>query len=549
MKTDREVLRSSLGASTVEVVYDGQDPRAHQRYSGPIVIEVDEQSSAKRAEFPSLAAFFKRSQLTTEDLQRPLLFSVNQWAFSLSAFADIAVSLRELNSCPILAMWAQRTPMADVGTTTRHRLAHFAGSKTRDERVIKALRKSGFPPESFIDPPIRHWKPAEPIVLPARLNRSSLRAWAYRGTSIGRAILQIHPDNNTPMTDAHEWPRAWVELAAHSYAYVFDQVLAAIAEYGASALLAYNGRFLHDRAAFAAAETAGIPTLYYDSGGTQSAFDLTDYPTHDWVRLQQRMLAMYENWPEDQREDLGSSWFERRRDHLDPENAGFVDAQHKGEAIDIPPGKSVVVYFSSSGDEVIELDLDWSQYFYSQEQALQTLATICREDPDVFLVVRSHPHKRRKPTLDVAQWHAAVETANPDAHLDEYSSVDSYALMNLADVVVTYGSTTGAEAAYAGKPVVVMGPSTYGYLDCATEVHDSEELRRALKLRQLPSRRDTLALGLMFTRRGFMLQHVEQLGDRRFRLAGVEFKDAPSLVQHASHWLNLRRNARLVKDR
>ena len=64
----------------------------------------------------------------------------------------------------------------------------------------------------------------------------------------------------------------------------------------------------------------------------------------------------------------------------------------------------------------------------------------------------------------------------------------SYPLMRQSDVVVTYGSTTGVEAGYAERPVIVMGPSAYDELGCAVRVRTDEELYRALQERRSGTR-------------------------------------------------------------
>ena len=52
--------------------------------------------------------------------------------------------------------------------------------------------------------------------------------------------------------------------------------------------------------------------------------------------------------------------------------------------------------------------------------------------------------------------------------------------MREADLVITYGSTSGIEAAFAHKPVIVMGPSAYNILGAATQVFNEDELRSAI---------------------------------------------------------------------
>jgi hypothetical protein len=142
-----------------------------------------------------------------------------------------------------------------------------------------------------------------------------------------------------------------------------------------------------------------------------------------------------------------------------------------------------------------------------------------------------------KPRQDFLDWEEAVARARPDLHVDPYSSIDSYELMRQADIVVTYGSTSGVEAAYARKPVILMGPSAYDELGCATRVQTPEELAAALDNRQPGRWEGAVAYGLMMKRRGFVYEYVtrDERGTRS--LAGVSFEESNSLVLHLSHIL------------
>jgi len=487
-----------------------------------------------RAEHSSVEAYLTQA-LSPEAARRVLIVTFTQWDFALGALAEIAVALRKQGSDLGLAFWTDHTPLRDPGWSSSGRLSKLLGSASRDRHAMSALKAAGVPESSFISPPLRGWKPTDRIPITTAMNRTQIRGLTYHGSPMGRAILQVHPDTETPITDTFFWSKRWLLAAARSYAYVFDQTLEAIRRGDFTAVAVYNGRFLHDRAASAAAEFAGVPVLYYDTGGIDTDFDVTDAVTHDWTDLQRRMLAMYEAWPEGERDEIGSSWFEERRQHIAPNNSLFVENQRLGESIELPPGNRVVVYFSSSGDEIAELELDWSMFIGTQEVALQLLAEECRLLPDTTLVVRSHPHMRMKPKQDLEEWLQAVDRAAPDIHLDPYSPVDSYTLMAQADLVVTYGSTTGVEAAYAGKPVIVMGPSAYDQLGCARFAATREDLRSALVDTQPGSWTAAVSYGLMMRRRGLMLEFVKRDPLRGFSLAGEYFDDAPIPVRHAGH--------------
>ena len=487
-----------------------------------------------RAEHESLEVFLKAS-LTDEQRKNVLFVSFTQWDFALAALADTATSLHQMGSDVTLGFWTNKTPMHDTGWSVNDKVAKIFASPARDQLVRDALIDFGIPKSSLAQPPIKGWQPAQPVPITRAMNRSEIKALTYFGSPMGRAMLQVRTLTETPVTDAYYWPERLLRLAYRSYAYAYDQTTALIKERGVTAVAVYNGRFLHDRAASAAAQALGIPVLYYDTGGIDTDFDLTDSVTHDWSDLQRRMLKLYEEWPAAQRDEVGGSWFQERLNHTASDNAFFTDAQEIGSTIDRTGADCLVVYFSSSGDEIAELELDWDQFIGTQPEALKILADECRKRPGYQLVVRSHPHKRRKPKQDVIEWLAAVDEAAPDIHLDPHSPIDSYALMRQADIVVTYGSTTGVEAAFAGKRVIVLGPSAYDQLGCATLAGTQAELSAALDDRNAGAWAGALSYGLMMRARGFSFEFVKRGPQGNFTLGGKVFADSTSIVRHLSN--------------
>ncbi len=148
--------------------------------------------------------------------------------------------------------------------------------------------------------------------------------------------------------------------------------------------------------------------------------------------------------------------------------------------------------------------------------------------------MRTHPHMRLKPADDLEDWMAAVREAAPDVHFDPSSPVDSYALMARADIVFTYGSTAGIEAAFMGKPVVVMGPSAYDLLGCAQRVTRASEMPYVLDHPPDPDPAATLPYGLMMQRRGFTYAHLVKGPDGTPVLEGIPLAEASENVRKAS---------------
>ena len=497
-------------------------------------LRITPREPAVRAEHVSLANYLT-SVLSPEQLARPLLVSFTQWDFAVAAVGEITMTLADMGSQVSVALWSDATPLRDVGWQVHHTIAALGASPTIDQRLKKALHAAGLPASTFIDPP-KHWKPKAPIPTITNRSRSQLRTLTYRGAPLGRGILEVPPHADVPVTDDYLWPKRYVERAARSYAYVFDATDAVIRQRNITAVFTYNGRFLHDSAVAAAARSHNLPVLAYDTGGLDTDFDLTIDDTHDWSALQQRMRTMYGNWPQPEADAIGFAWFIDRRDHAEALNAKFTGDQRQGLGIERAPDEVVVTYFSSSGDEIAELDLDWADFFNGQEGALLAVAEACRE-LGYRLVVRTHPHKRFKPRRDVQDWHAAVAAANPDLHLDEHSPVDSYTLMQQSDIVVTFGSTTGVEAGFAERPVIVLGPCAYDELGCATPVRNKAELMEALRA-VTPAKKETaIPYGLMMKRRGFAYRYLTRDGDGIRSLAGTIITEPKELIRHLSHRL------------
>jgi hypothetical protein len=497
-----------------------------------------------RAEHESLDAYL-RGVLTSEQLARPLLVSFTQWDFAVGAVAETVTTLMSMGADVSLALWSDETPVRDVGWQVNHLIARAFRSPSIDQRLREALIAAGLPGRAFaaVD---RRWSPSSPLPAISGTSRLQIRGLTYRGAPMGRGILEVPPHPDVPVTDDYHWPRRYVEEAARSYAFVYDHAVRIMQERKTTCMFSYNGRFLHDSAVVAAAEAHGLPVLAYDTGGLDTDFDLTIDATHDWSALQRRMKAMYAAWPAPARDEIGGAWFIDRAEHAEAANEKFTGEQVLGRGIERDPHEVTVTYFSSSGDEIAELDLDWADYFGGQEGAVLAVAEACRALGYRF-VIRTHPHKRFKPRRDVQDWHAAVSRAAPDLHLDEHSDVDSYTLMRQSDVVVTYGSSTGVEAGFAERPVIVMGPSAYDELGCAVRVRTAAELKSALVERRHGHQKDAIPYGLMMKRRGFSYAFVDRMADGTRSLADVAIIEPHIMVRHLSHFLNRLRTRRYLK--
>lgn len=488
--------------------------------------------------------------LTLGQRARIAFLSFNQWTFTTAALIDTALSAHAAGIDVEVAFWADSTPLQDSGWTTSRTIAKLSGSKTICDSAKNSLKSHGLSEACFVSPPVRRWKTDVLPAVPEILSRINIRQLTYKGASMGRSILQVHPDFNTPIRNDYLWPRRWINAAMRSYAWTFDQTQALIREQGLTAIVVYNGRFMHDQAAAAAAAALGVQVLYYDTGGLDTGFDLTGASTHDWSNLQNRMIDLFDRFSDpankDFQEDFEQTsiqWFLNRQGHTEPGIELFVGEQKHGHLGELPETEQLVVFFSSSGDEIVELDLDWAQHLGSQEEAVRALARSCAQRPGTKLVVRTHPHMRIKPADDLKHWTKMVESAGVDLHIGPHSPVDSYALMQAADVVFTYGSTSGVEAAFLGRPVVIMGPSAYDRLGFGQKISVEAEIESCLDTPPVPNSTAALPYGLMMQRRGFNYESVSRGPNGEILMDGEPVPEASSLARKLS---DLYRNKRFA---
>jgi len=489
----------------------------------------------QRAEHASLTEFLE-SNLSANQRQRVGLLAFHQWPWVTAAFIEIAVAFHQIGAETNIGFWADDTPLPDPGWSTSRRISRLTGSHTIEASAVELIKQAGVSSDSFTRPPLRRHSPRGLPVLPTPLTRAAVRSLDYQGSGMGRSILQVHPDFATPIRDDLVWPRRWIRRAVESYAWVYDQTRELIQRHDLQTILVFNGRFTHDRAAAAAAEALGVNVLYYDYGGIETYFDVTLTDLHDWDDLQERMLRMWEQWG-DGRDEVAHAWFANRENRSEPGMDLFLSEQDPHHLPPLPEGHQIVAFFSSSGDEIAELDLEWSRYFESQEGALRTLAAVVDEMPNTTLVVRTHPHMRLKPQDDRDRWVAAVEAIGRNIHVAPESPTDSYALMRTADRVITYGSTSGIEAAYRGKPTATMGPAAYQLLGCVTPLATVDELRAWLHESVATHPERALPYGLMMQRRGFNLRWLREDEDGTIRRGDVDLREAKPLAQKASHVL------------
>jgi hypothetical protein len=249
-----------------------------------------------------------------------------------------------------------------------------------------------------------------------------------------------------------------------------------------SALL-FNGRQSVTRVAFEIFREQGIRVLthefpFYQRGHLMVkpnakcwSLEPFNHFWHMWgkVPLTRSSLDKTLKWLINRRYGTGLSWYAFNAPHI--RGAANPTVPRCGQ------GKRLFALFTSSTDEIAG-DPELQGPYESQSQWVMDVVDWVRKRNDVELVIRVHPHLAGKTGLGRAvdeynlyqnmkdELPGNVTIIMPD---DNYNS---YALMDEADVGLTYNSTVGIEMAMLGKPVVLASRAFYEVGEHIFTIHD-----------------------------------------------------------------------------
>ncbi len=266
----------------------------------------------------------------------------------------------------------------------------------------------------------------------------------------------------------------------------------------------FNGRFARTRAVFSACKKAGVDCFMHERGSRPGLYELfQNHLPHDISRFHENVMNWWNNYPAEQRESTAESFFNDRQ--MGKSDRWYSFTANQSDNL-MPRGwdqnKKNIVIFNSSEDEFASCGDEWKIKLYdSQDEGIRQIARSLENHEEYALYLRIHPHLKHKPQplsyLEKAIAGEKIHIIPPD------SPVDTYALIEKADKVISFGSTAGIEATFAGKPSILLGSAFYEHMDAVYKPQSHEELLELL-FSDLPAkpRENALPFGLYMKTHG-----------------------------------------------
>lgn len=255
-------------------------------------------------------------------------------------------------------------------------------------------------------------------------------------------------------------------------------------------ILVYNGRMPESRPILRFFLNHGIPVDINEVYPTNLTGNFKKLVFHNFLphSIEYFQKRIDEEWMKDEAasEATGKRFFENRRKASFAGDKVYVKNQKSGL---LPDGWNEnsrnIVIFNSSEDEFASIGSEWEdRMFSSQMEGIKYIFSCVEKYPHAEVYLRVHPNLKAikykyHTDLYKLENHPRVHVIPGD------SEVSTYALVDAADVVVSFGTSVGVEAAYTGKPVVLLGASFYKGLGFCHEPKTIEEMESQIFTQKL----------------------------------------------------------------
>jgi hypothetical protein len=255
----------------------------------------------------------------------------------------------------------------------------------------------------------------------------------------------------------------------------------------------WNGRRCSDGPVCYAARDEQVSFEVYISGGKKNTYiTLAALKVHDLAANKVFMDKLYEQAIQNNGIELVNqealSFFKTQR-YGGADYPGFIHFAQ--EFKDVPEvinndRKKIVIFTSSYWEYFGMSDYRGGCYvnhYDGIKKILQEDSILTQND----LIIRWHPNLKTCGDSEREAIDKVIRESSENAiHYPPESNVNSYNLIDIADVVITFGSTIGIEANFYGKPSILLGRSLYEDLGACYQPKSHEELVKLLSAKLTP---------------------------------------------------------------
>jgi len=336
-----------------------------------------------------------------------------------------------------------------------------------------------------------------------------------------------------------------IRILIESYLQVYSATTKFILENTIERVFLFNGRFIHERAVWDAANALGRQVILFET--TRNRYFLRKEGFHSRINNQKVMLEHWENSDLDieKRIEIGSKYFSELRSRLRP---FFTETKQ-----DFKITKPYFVYFSSSDDEVVGFWDEWKEPLGEQIDCVKNLKKIFDEQNNFELLVRLHPNLKNKSESQKSGW-LNIKNSKSTRVIGPDEQVSSYELLDNSVGTISFGSTIGLESAFALKPSLVIADCGYDLLGVVDKAENWSDVskwilsRHKISTETLMSRRNNACIRGFFIATGGIPFKYTSLVDKGLGAWDAIFFDGLKITSNSIAY-NYRKSISRIKFR
>jgi len=297
---------------------------------------------------------------------------------------------------------------------------------------------------------------------PAFANISELKAFQYDGIDIGlgvaSSIVSAVRDHNFDTTKLQDK----INGGIRSSIMVYESSKKVLEDLRPDGVYIFNGRFLEARPLLRACEKMNITYFTHERGGQVDRYMLRKNSTpHALSTTKVEIASMWEMGGEEKHQ-LGRKFFEDRRNKVVQAWSVFTEAQKEGRLpATFDRAKTNIAIFNTSMDEY-EGIVDFNNKIYKDDnEGIRKICESFSSATNFHIYLRVHPNLRGLKNSQNAEIEKMAKEFSNLTVISPEDDIDTYALMEASNAVVTFGSTMGIEAVYWRKPSVLLGRAFY----------------------------------------------------------------------------------------
>jgi len=238
-----------------------------------------------------------------------------------------------------------------------------------------------------------------------------------------------------------------------------------------------NGRFMSQAGTVWAARATDTTYYIHERGPDLNNFFLNKY-LHDHEGVHDDLRNINANVDQEILSHVANQFYTGIREGAEKSWPSFIGNQKGGELPAKIKNRSFMSYFQSSDFESGTFPgNNMDRGLGRQKKAFQKLKSLC-EKLNKFLVVRMHPNQANGSVEDFNFW--KNQQSENTLVIEPTDPTDTYELMDKSEIVTTFSSSVGIEAAYNYKPVIVLGRCYYETCDEIMKPRSEEELESFL---------------------------------------------------------------------